>query len=121
MKKLFFAILALLTVSSCNKITFDTESDIIEYENNKISFYNSALDLNESDIKLLIIKSCDEAKSTCRHPLTFKPKDCMIYDVDGIITVSLTSEASNSFNVPGEFRTYLKFDKSLNMLESNSF
>lgn len=103
------------------KIAFDIENDVVEYDNNKISFYNSVLDLSESDIKLLIIKSCDEAKSTCRHPLTFKPKDCMIYDVDGIITVSLTSEASNSFNVPGEFRTYVKFDKSLKMIESNSF
>jgi hypothetical protein len=102
------------------KIKFDVEEDVVDYGGNPVKFTNSKHGLTETEIKLIINKVCSESERVCSHPLTFKPDYCRIYDVNGITTVSLKFDASNSFNVPGTLYTYAKF-KDLKLVDVSTF
>lgn len=101
-------------------LKFDVESDVVVYNGDKVKFTNSSYKLTEDVIKLIITQTCDNAKRVCNNPLTFKPIKCSIYDGDGVTTVSLVSQASNSFNVPGELSTYAKF-KGTDLIDVDTF
>jgi hypothetical protein len=102
------------------KIKFDCLKDVVDYGGNPVKFYNTKHGLTEIEIKLIINKICSESEKVCSHPLTFKPKECKIFDDNEYTIVSLDFEAANSFNVPSTLHSYAKY-KDLELVDIMTF
>ena len=111
---MMMALMMCFVFTSCDKgKKFNSKEGKIklsEYQDS-ISFTNTSNIETEDSLVNLFRDLVPACKMSCKHPLTFIPRDFMVSNINNSDTTNIfvTFEAKNSFGVPGNLRGHFVY------------